>query len=197
MYKRQALTLAFVAPICVTALSPFFLNEKVGVKRWTAVSLGFIGTLIVIRPGFIELNLATMAALGNGICYGFYLIITRKLSTSDNPLLTLLMTGMVGAILVSAIIPFYWVKPSLNQWSLMAGIGVFACIGHLFLILSLKYADASKLAPLGYTEIITNILISYYFFHELPDNWTYLGLFIIVLSGLYISRREYLLTRTN
>ena len=60
----KALTLAFVAPICVTALSPFFLNEKVGVKRWTAVSLGFIGTLIVIRPGFIELNLATMAALG-------------------------------------------------------------------------------------------------------------------------------------
>ena len=75
--------------------------------------------------------------------------------------------------------------------------GVFACIGHFFLILSLKYADASKLAPLGYTEIITNILISYYFFHELPDNWTYLGLFIIVLSGLYISRREYLLTRSN
>ena len=90
----KALTLAFVAPICVTALSPFFLNEKVGVKRWTAVSLGFVGTLIVIRPGFIELNLATMAALGNGICYGFYLIITRKLSTSDNPLLTLLLSGL-------------------------------------------------------------------------------------------------------
>ena len=193
----KALTLAFVAPICVTALSPFFLNEKVGVKRWTAVSLGFIGTLIVIRPGFIELNLATMAALGNGICYGFYLIITRKLSTSDNPLLTLLMTGMVGAILVSVIIPFYWVKPSLNQWSLMAGIGIFACIGHLFLILSLKYADASKLAPLGYTEIIPNVLIGYYFFSELPDNWTYLGLFIIILSGLYISRREYLKNKIN
>ena len=80
----KALTLAFVAPICVTAMSPFFLNEKVGLKRWTAVSMGFIGTLIVIRPGFIEINLATLAALGNGICYGFYLIITRKLSSSDN-----------------------------------------------------------------------------------------------------------------
>ena len=113
----------------------------------------------------------------------------------DSPLLTLLITGMVGAVIVSIVIPFYWVKPTLNQWSLMAGIGVFACIGHLFLILSLKYADASKLAPLGYTEIIPNVLIGYYFFSDLPDNWTYLGLFIIVLSGLYISRREYYLNK--
>jgi drug/metabolite transporter (DMT)-like permease len=187
----KALTLAFVAPLIVTAFSPVMLAEKVGFRRWTAVVVGFIGSLVVIRPGFVELNFASLAALATGILYGFYLIITRKLSTSDNPLLTLLITGMVGAILVSAIIPFYWVKPSLNQWSLMAGIGVFACIGHLFLILSLKYADASKLAPLGYTEIIPNVLIGYYFFSELPDNWTYLGLLIIILSGLYISRREY------
>ena len=186
----KALTLAFIAPLIVTAFSPVFLGEKVGFRRWTAVTIGFIGSLVVIRPGFLELNFATLAALCTGFLYGFYLIITRKLSASDNPLLTLLFTGLVGAILVSLIIPFYWVKPSLNQWSLMAGIGVFACIGHLFLILSLKYADASKLAPLGYTEIIPNIMIGYYFFNEIPDKWTYLGLFIIVLSGLYISRRE-------
>ena len=191
----KALTLAFIAPLIVTAFSPILLGEKVGFRRWTAVAVGFIGSLIVIRPGFLEFNLASMAALATGFFYGFYLIITRKLSTSDNPLLTLLITGMVGALLVSLIIPFYWVKPTLNQWSLMAGIGVFACIGHLFLILSLKYADASKLAPLGYTEIIPNVIIGYYFFSELPDNWTYLGLFIIVLSGLYISRREYQLRK--
>ena len=191
----KALTLAFIAPLIVTAFSPILLGEKVGYRRWTAVAVGFIGSLIVIRPGFLEFNLASMAALATGFFYGFYLIITRKLSTSDNPLLTLLITGIVGALLVSLIIPFYWVKPTLNQWSLMAGIGVFACIGHLFLILSLKYADASKLAPLGYTEIIPNVIIGYYFFNELPDNWTYLGLFIIVLSGLYISRREYHLSK--
>ena len=193
----KALTLAFVAPLIVTAFSPLMLGERVGFRRWTAVVVGFIGSLVVIRPGFVELNFASFAALGTGILYGFYLIITRKLSTSDNPLLTLLLTGMVGAILVSAIIPFYWVKPTLNQWSLMAGIGVFACIGHLFLILSLKYADASKLAPLGYTEIIPNVLIGYYFFSELPDNWTYVGLLIIILSGLYISRREYMKNKTH
>ena len=186
----KALTLAFVAPLIVTAFSPIFLNEKVGFKRWSAVIIGFIGSLVVIRPGFVEINLASISALGTGIMYGFYLIITRKLSTSDNPLLTLLLTGVVGAIIISCLMPFVWVKPTLNQWSLMAAIGVFACIGHLFLILSLKYADASKLAPFSYFEIITNIVIGYYFFSDFPDNWTFFGLFIIVLSGIYIYRRE-------
>ena len=186
----KALTLAFIAPLIVTAFSPVFLGEKVGFRRWTAVTIGFIGSLVVIRPGFLELNFASLAALCTGFLYGFYLIITRKLSSSDNPLLTLLLTGLVGAILVSLIIPFYWVKPSLNQWSLMAGIGVFACIGHLFLILSLKYADASKLAPFGYFEIVTNIMLGYYFFGDFPHYWTWLGLAIIICSGIYISLRE-------
>ena len=191
----KALTLAFIAPLIVTAFSPFFLNEKVGVKRWTAVIIGFIGSLVVIRPGFLEINLASLSALGTGVLYGFYLIITRKLSSSDNPLLTLLLTGVVGAIIISTMVPFVWVKPSLDQWFIMATIGIFACIGHLLLILSLKYADASKLAPLSYFEIVTNIIIGYYFFNDFPDNWTFLGLFIIVLSGIYISRRESLLKK--
>jgi|TARA_B110000438_G_scaffold273558_1_gene293047 drug/metabolite transporter (DMT)-like permease len=186
----KALTLAFVAPLIVTAFSPMFLGEKVGFRRWSAVVIGFIGSLVVIRPGFVEINLASLAALGTGVMYGFYLIITRKLSTSDNPLLTLLLTGIVGAVIISCVMPFVWVNPTLNQWSMMAAIGVFACIGHLFLILSLKYADASKLAPFSYFEIITNIIIGYYFFSDFPDNWTLLGLFIIVLSGIYITRRE-------
>ena len=188
----KALTLAFVAPICVTALSPFFLKEQVGIKRWLAVFLGFFGTLVVIRPGLIEFNLATFAALGCGICYGFYLIITKKLSSSDNPLLTLLLSGIVGTIIISPFLPSIWINPTSNQWILLVLIGLIASVTHLLLILSLKYADASKLAPLGYTEIITNIIISYYFFNELPDNWTYLGLFIIVISGLYVSKRKHL-----
>ena len=191
----KALTLAFVAPICVTALSPFFLKEQVGIKRWLAVFLGFFGTLVVIRPGLIEFNLATFAALGCGICYGFYLIITKKLSSSDNPLLTLLLSGIVGTIIISPFLPSIWINPTSNQWILLVLIGLIASVAHLLLILSLKYADASKLAPLGYTEIITNIIISYYFFNELPDNWTYLGLFIIVISGLYVSKKEYLVNK--
>ena len=186
----KALTLAFVAPLITTALSPFILGEKVGFRRWSAVIVGFIGSLIVIRPGFIDFNLASIAALGTGCFYGIYLIITRKLHSSDSPLLTLLLTGVVGLVFGSFLVPVVWINPTFNQWSLLALMGLFACLGHLFLILSLKYADASKLAPLGYFEIVTNIILGYYFFMDLPDKWTFLGLFIIISSGLYITFRE-------
>ena len=186
----KALTLAFIAPLIVTALSPFLLGEKVGFRRWAAVVTGFVGSLIVIRPGFVELNLASIAALGTGVLYGFYLIITRKLHDADNPLLTLLLTGIVGAILGTMIIPTVWVQPTITEWYMMFAIGFFASIGHLFLILSLKYADASKLAPFSYFEIVTNIIIGYFFFNHFPDYWHFLGLFIIISSGIYIFRRE-------
>ncbi len=186
----KALTLAFIAPLITTALSPIFLGEKVGFRRWSAVIIGFLGSLIVIRPGFIEFNLATVAALGTGFFYGIYLVITRKLHSSDSPLLTLLLTGVVGVIIASFIVPVVWVNPTFNQWSLLALMGIFACLGHLFLILSLKYADASKLAPFGYFEIVTNIILGYYFFSDFPHYWTWLGLTIIICSGVYISVRE-------
>ena len=186
----KALTLAFVAPLIVTSLSPIFLNEKVGLNRWIAVFFGFVGCLIIIRPGFIELNLATIAALGTGLMYGFYLIVTRKLSSVDNPLLTLLLTGVVGATLGSFMMPLTWVYPSLNEWLIMFLIGLFASIGHFLLILSLKFADASKLAPFGYFEILPNMFIGFYFFNHLPDNFDFLGLIIIVISGLYIFKSE-------
>jgi len=186
----KALTLAFVAPLITTALSPIFLGEKVGFRRWSAVIIGFVGSLIVIRPGFIEFNLASIAALGTGFFYGIYLVITRKLHSSDSPLLTLLLTGVVGAIIASFIVPVVWVNPTINQWSLLAFMGIFACLGHFFLILSLKYADASKLAPFGYFEIVTNIMLGYYFFGDFPHYWTWLGLTIIICSGVYISFRE-------
>ena len=186
----KALTLAFIAPLIVTSLSPILLGEKVGFRRWTAVITGFIWSLIVIRPGFVEINLASIAALGTGVLYGFYLIVTRKLHNSDSPLLTLLLTGVVGVIIGSMIMPTVWVQPTITEWYMMFAIGFFASIGHLFLILSLKYADASKLAPFGYFEIVTNIIIGYYFFSHFPDNWTFLGLFIIITSGIYVWKRE-------
>jgi len=188
----KALTLAFIAPLIVTLLSPILLGEKVGFRRWAAVIVGFIGSLIVIRPGFVEFNLASSAALGTGVMYGFYLIVTRKLHNSDNPLLTLLLTGSVGAILGSIIMPTVWVQPTINEWYMMFAIGFFASLGHFFLILSLRYADASKLAPFGYFEIVPNIIIGYFFFNNFPNQWHFLGLFIIISSGIYIFRREML-----
>ena len=187
----KALTLAFIAPLVTTALSPIILGEKVGIKRWSAVIVGFIGSLVVIRPGLIEFNIATIAALGTGFFYGVYLIITRKLHTVDSPLLTLLITGVVGAIISSLFVPIVWINLSQSQWLWLALMGIFACLGHLLLIYSLRYADASKLAPFGYFEIITNIILGYYFFKDFPDIWTFAGLFIIISSGIYVFRREF------
>ena len=186
----KALTLAFIAPLVTTALSTIILGENVGIKRLSAVIVGFIGSLVVIRPGLIEFNLATLAALGTGFFYGVYLIITRKLHTVDNPLLTLLITGVVGAIISSLFVPIIWINLSQSQWLWLALMGIFACLGHLLLIYSLRYADASKLAPFGYFEIVTTIILGYYFFQDFPDIWTFAGLFIIISSGVYVFKRE-------
>tara|TARA_B100000214_G_scaffold372344_1_gene350419 strand:+ start:498 stop:1337 length:840 start_codon:yes stop_codon:yes gene_type:complete len=186
----KSLTLAFIAPLIVTLLSPILLKEKVGIKRWAAVVIGFIGSLVVLRPGFMEVNLASLAALGTGILYGLYLIVTRKLNKSEHPLLTLLLTGIVGGVIGSILIPSVWVQPSISEWYMMFAIGLFATIGHFLLILSLVYADASKLAPFGYFEIIPNMIIGYIFFNNLPDHFHFLGLLIIISSGIYIFKRE-------
>ena len=189
----KALTLAFVAPLITTILSPFILGEKVGVRRWSAVIIGFIGIIVVIRPGFIEFNLASIAAVGTGCFYGVYLIITRKLHSTDSPLLTLLLTGVVGAIIGSFVVPIVWINPSLMEWLWLILMGLFACLGHILLIYSLRYADASKLAPFGYIEIIPNIVLGYYFFNDFLDLWSFIGLLIIISSGLYVIRREYII----
>ena len=191
----KALTLAFIHPLIVTALSPVLLNEKVDIRRWIAVLMGFIGALIVIRPGFLEFNLASLAAFGTGVCYGFYLMITRKLSDTDNPLLTLLFTGVVGGIIMTSVMPVVWVSPTPNQWVMLACIGLVASVAHGFIIVSYKYADASKLAPLGYSEIITNIMLGYYIFSDFPDLFTFIGLFVIVISGIYVARSHLLFSR--
>ena len=103
--------LHFIVPFIVTILAVIFLKEKVGIRRWIAVIVGFIGSLIVMRPGFLDVNLASLSAFGCGVCYGFYLIITRKLSNTDNPLLTLLFTGVVGAIIMTSMSTMFALMP--------------------------------------------------------------------------------------
>ncbi len=186
----KALTLAFICPLIVTALSPYFLKERVGRRRWTAVIVGFIGVLLVIRPGIVEFNWASLASLGTGLCYAIYLIVTRSLKDTDNGLLTLLFTSIVGTIVLSLYLPFVWVNPSLNQLLLAVNMGFIAALAHGLIIISYNFSDASKLAPLGYFEIIPNIIIGYIWFSDFPDKYTILGLLVIILSGIYVFRRE-------
>jgi len=186
----KALTLAFICPLIVTTLSPYFLKERVGRRRWTAVIVGFLGVLLVIRPGIVEFNWASLASLGTGLCYAIYLIVTRSLKDTDNGLLTLLFTSIVGTLVLSVYLLFVWVNPSLNQLLLAVNMGFIAALAHGLIIISYNYSDASKLAPLGYLEIIPNIIIGYIWFSDFPDKYTVLGLLVIILSGVYVFRRE-------
>ena len=186
----EALTLAFVSPIIVTILSIFYLGEKVGIHRWTAVVIGFLGVLLIVRPGFIEFNFASFSALAAGISYAFYIIYTRKLSFSDSAVVTLIFTGSVGCIIISLIVPFFWSSLDLKQILFLILLASIGTLGHFLIILSLRLGEASKLAPLSYFEITTNILVGYIFFNDLPDIWIYFGLCLIVFSGLYIFIRE-------
>ena len=192
----EALTLAFISPIIVTILSIFYLKEKVGIHRWTAVILGFIGVLFIVRPGFIDFNFASISALAAGISYAFYIIYTRKLSFTDSAVVTLIFTGSIGCLLISLIVPFFWTNINLNHILLLLLLAFIGTVGHFLIILSLRLGEASKLAPLAYFEITTNILVGYVFFNDLPSLWIYLGLFLIIISGLYIFIRENL-KKTN
>ena len=118
------------------------------------------------------------------------MIYTRKLSFTDSPLVTLIFTGLVGTILITLIIPFYWIDMNLNHLLLLLLLATIGSVGHFLIILSLKLGEASKLAPLGYFEIITNIFVGFSFFGYLPDIYIYSGLILIVSSGIYIFIRE-------
>ena len=186
----DAIALIFIYPIIVTALSALILKEHVGFRRWLAVVAGLFGTCIVVRPGIMEIGLGTFLALGAGTTYGCYLIATRKLANSAPPLVTLLFTALVGTIIFSALVPSYWQTPTDTDFILMLALGLLAAIGHYLIIKSFEYAQASVLAPYGYTEIITASLIGYFAFGDFPDYYTWIGISIIITSGIYISVRE-------
>ena len=186
----DAIALIFIYPIIVTALSALILKEHVGFRRWLAVVAGLFGTCIVVRPGIMEIGLGTFLALGAGTTYGCYLIATRKLANSAPPLVTLLFTALVGTIVFSALVPSYWQTPTDTDFILMLALGLLAAIGHYLIIKSFEYAQASVLAPYGYTEIITASLIGYFAFGDFPDYYTWIGISIIITSGIYISVRE-------
>jgi drug/metabolite transporter (DMT)-like permease len=186
----DALALVFIAPLIVTVLSPFILAEQVGGRRWAAVWTGFFGALVIIRPGFVSIDTGTVLALSAGVIYAFYIIATRKLSGTSPPLVTLTYTALLGAVVTSAIVPFQWVMPGLFDLSLMAAMGACAAAGHFLLIKAFDYAPASVLAPFGYSEIIMATIIGFIVFGNFPDIWTWLGIAIIISSGIYISIRE-------
>lgn len=190
MPLADALALVFVSPLVVTALSPLVLKEPVGVRRWSAVVVGFLGAMIIVRPGLGVFSGGAVLALGAGCVYGTYLLATRKLSRQAPPLVTLGYTALLGAVVMTALLPFVWVTPTWEQAALMALMGPIAAAGHFMLIKGFDHAEAAVLAPCTYFEIVMMTAVGYLAFGDFPDAWTWLGIAVIVASGLYTSWRE-------
>ncbi len=186
----DALALVFVAPLVVTALSPLILGERVGLRRWTAVGVGFVGVVVIVRPGLSAFHPGMLLALGAGTVYAFYSLATRKLSGSAPPLVTLVYTALLGALVMSALVPVVWTPPGTEDLFWMVLMGALAAAGHFLVIKSFEHAEASLLAPLGYSEIVMATVVGYVAFGDFPDAWTWLGVAIVIASGVYVSLRE-------
>lgn len=186
----DALAVFFVQPLVVVVLSALVLGEHVGPRRWAAVVAGFVGTLIIIRPGFAAFNPGTLLALAAGCFLAVYFVLTRRISGQAKAMVTSFQTNLVGTLLLSALMPLVWTTPSPAQWQMMAGLGLIATFGHFLIVRAYDFAEASLLAPLAYTEMIMATLCGWLFFGDFPDQWTFVGVAILITSALYISWRE-------
>lgn len=180
----------FIAPIIVTALSPALLGEKVGVRRWIGVAIGFLGALIVIRPGGGFTDWGALMALGAAFCYGLFQLSTRVINRDDHAMTTMFYTAVGGTVISSLVLPFYWVAPDPVHWPALIGMGIFGAATHFSLIRAFAHADAVVISPFGYTHLIWATGIAYVVFNEVPDGWTVIGALVIAGSGLYILYRE-------
>lgn len=186
----DALAIFFVNPLVIVVLSALALREHVGPRRWAAVAVGFIGTLIIIRPGMVELNPGTFYALGAGVALGSYFVMTRAIAGAADAMVLTFQTSAIGAALMSLALPFLWENPTPAQWIMLASLGVIATLGHFLITKAYEHAEASLLAPLAFTEIIMAVVVGWWFFGDLPDRWTLLGVAILIGSAIYISVRE-------
>ncbi len=186
----DAVAMVFISPLVVTLLSPWVLGETVGPRRIAAVLVGLGGVLLVLRPGGEVFHWASLLALGAGISFGGFLLLTRKISGNAPVAVTLTFTGLVGAIATSVALPFVWQPMSLAAFALLVSLGVLAAVGHLAIIRAYECAPAALLAPYGYSEIVMATLIGYLAFGDFPDALAWAGIAVIVGSGIYIWFRE-------
>ena len=186
----EASSVMMVSPLVVTALSVPLLREHVGLRRWSGVVIGFLGALVIIRPGGDAVQVAALLPLAAACCYGVYQISTRFLSHSESILTTLCYSALFGCIFMSGVVPFFWTPLSPLQWSLLLVAGIAGCLGHFALIKAFSLAEAAAIAPFTYSNLVWATLYGFIVFGEWPDNWTFLGAAIIAGSGLYIYHRE-------
>ena len=186
----EASAIMFLVPILVTAFSSTLLAERIGYRRWIGILFGFAGALIVIRPGTGMMQTGALFMIAASIGQAFYQIYTRRVSDLDSPSISLTYSAVGGFIVLSAIVPFFWIQPDMKAWTLMVVMGVSAGIGHFALIKAFSVAQAPTVAPYFYSHLLWATIFGYTIFGSLPDVWTLVGAAVIVTSGLYIYHRE-------
>lgn len=182
-------------PLVITVLSIPILGEKVGWRRWMAVSLGFTGTLIIIQPGPEGFNRYAVFVLICVVMFSVYNLLTRKVSRHDHFETSLLYFGVVGFVMTLIAIPFFWQPVNTHETIWLLIISVTGIIGHLLLIKSLQLAPAVILQPFNYFVLVWAIGIGYFVYQEVLGPTELIGAALVVLSGIYIARREYTVTR--
>jgi drug/metabolite transporter (DMT)-like permease len=183
--------ISFLAPLLVTAMSVLFLKEKVEPARWIAVLCGFIGVLAIIRPGSSVFTWAVLLPMGCAVAYAAYQILTRRLAGLESPYTSIFYAGLVGSLLLSAMLPYSWVAPQSNlHIALLVINGMLGGFGHLILIKAFEHAPASRLAPFSYSQLIWVTVIGYVAFGDFPDAWSLVGIAILMASGIYTATHQ-------
>jgi drug/metabolite transporter (DMT)-like permease len=179
--------ISFISPLLVTLFAVWLLREEVRWDRWVAVAVGFFGVLFIVRPSSAMLQLPALLAIGTALCYSLYQILTRKFSDTEDPITTLFYTAVVGCVLMTLAAPLFWRTPELRHVPLFMLLGVAGGFGHYMLIKAMELENASFLSPLGYTQLLWAILFGFLVFGDLPDLHAFVGMAIIVASGLYVA----------
>jgi len=183
----DAVSITFVAPLIVVFLAWPILGERITLPRLVAVILGFLGVLVIIRPGSSVFQWASIMILGSAVCYSIYQIYMRRVAGVDHPGTSVFYGALVGTIIMSIAVPFVWKTPATWQdITMMSSLGVIGALGHFFLAKALTYAPANFIVPFNYTQMIGSVIVGYWMFAEVPDAYTWAGTALIVGAGLLI-----------
>ena len=177
-----------LTPVIIVTLSAFILKEKVSPKTWIAIFVGFLGVLIILRPGLSIFDIKSLLPLMAAFFLGLYQVVTRKVSENDSTETSLFYTSLIGFIVMSILAFVYWQPLTLNSYFLFTGIGIFFSMGIYFQIIALSKARASIIQPFHYTLIFWAIILGYLVYDDLPDMPTIVGAIIIAASGIYVLR---------